>query len=327
MRGTFRILFFTLVSALSFLVDAAHAEETDPAAAEALFQKGRGAMAEEDFDEACKLFEESFALDPAVGTVMNLAVCEEKRGHLAMSWERWHQALDLLEEGDDRVGYAMIRLESIESRLAYLTIVPAEGAPAGLAVKRDDVPLGSASLGVELPADPGKHIVIVETEQHKPKRYTVTLEQGEHRDLVVTAGPPKPAPKSQSAGRKVRLSLGITALGVGVAGAGLAIATGAMLPGQDKTIQEHCPDKRCDSTGSSAIDRARTLLVLNTVGFVAAGVGLASGAALLLTLPGKEKAAGRPETAMRDAASPDPSRGHTLGIALNGPGISVFGDF
>src|SRR5690606_27555049 len=109
------------------------------AAAEALFQKGRVAMDREDFDAACQMFEESFVLDPAVGTVMNLAVCEERRGHLARSWERWHQALDLLDEDDERVSYAVLQMEAVEVRLAHLTIVAQKGAPDGLSLRRDDV--------------------------------------------------------------------------------------------------------------------------------------------------------------------------------------------
>ncbi len=129
--------FFSFAVALMILAGAlppgvAFAQQRDPAAAEALFQEGRSAFAEEDYDLACQMFEESFSLEPAVGTVMNLAACEEKRGHLSESWERWHQAIDLLDPSDDRVGYAVLQVESIESRLAHLTIVLEKDAPSGL---------------------------------------------------------------------------------------------------------------------------------------------------------------------------------------------------
>src|SRR5688572_29192458 len=99
-----RTWLLAVVVALLTLSSAAFAEdatpsvgETDPAAAEVLFQKGREAMLAENYDSACQFFLESLSLDQAVGTVMNLAVCEEKRGHLTASWERWHQALRLLD--------------------------------------------------------------------------------------------------------------------------------------------------------------------------------------------------------------------------------------
>ena len=57
------------------------------AAAEALFNQAHAAMSAHDYDTACQRFAESNRLDPAVGTLLNLGVCEAARGRVATAWE------------------------------------------------------------------------------------------------------------------------------------------------------------------------------------------------------------------------------------------------
>lgn len=325
-----RVLCATLVLLLFTLFTAnATAAERDAAAAEVFFQKGRAAMAENDYDRACQSFTESLALDPAVGTVMNLATCEEKRGHLTASWERWHQALRLLERGDDREDFALAQLESIEARLGQLTIKLAANAPQDLTIRRDGVILGKASLGEALPADPGKHVITVEGAQYEPRSYSISLNSGEHKQIVVRPGNMKRQEAPQTSTAQLRKMTGFAALGVGVLGLGGAIVTGAMLPGQDRKVKENCPNKVCDEEGTQAKSGAKTLLAINTASFIVAGVGLLSGGVLLLTLPRKQDATpteNKSQPARKEDAH-SRTRPTALGVALVGTGINVFGEF
>src|SRR5262245_37563455 len=59
----------------------ASAVNLDAAAAEALFREGRQLMDSGAIAQACVKFEESLRLDPALGTMLNLAVCEERAGN------------------------------------------------------------------------------------------------------------------------------------------------------------------------------------------------------------------------------------------------------
>jgi hypothetical protein len=315
MRGAFLAAILALFTLTTLFATEARAQSTDPAGAEALFQKGREAMDASDFDVACEMFQESFDLDPAVGTVMNLAVCEEKRGHLARSWERWRQALGMLDESDDRMGYAAIQMEAVEGRLAHLTIVAQDGAFNNLTVRRDDVLLGEGGLGEELPVDPGTHVIVVESPGHEARRYTLTLEAGERRKMAVAPGPQEEREGffSRPSSRK---TMGAVAFGVGAVGLGTAVTTGILLPGQHEKVLEGCPNKSCTSDGSQALTRAKTLVALNTAGWIVAGVGAAAGITLLLTLP-------------KETPHPADSSRHetTVGVSLLGNGIQVFGDF
>lgn len=341
-------LFLVLVSWTLLVLMPSHAraqdgdDAQDAAAAEALFQQGRDAMAESDFETACRMFAESLALDAAVGTVMNLAVCEEQRGHYTAAWERWHQALRLLSPGDDRVLFADQKLESVAQKLAHLTLRLAPGAPSGVTVRRDGVALGAASLGQELPADPGKHVVTVESNQHEKKTYTFSLDSGDHKELVINVGRLKPVEKEVNPKNvQARRIGGYTALGVGVLGAGTALVTGLLLPAAHRQVEDTCPDMVCDDK-DQALSEVRTLLAINTAGFVIAGVGLATGSVLLLTLPRNPNKSAQKDRAQRRekdkkdraesahaerAFEPNGAYARSVKIAPWGTGLQVFGEF
>jgi len=303
----------------------------DAAGAEMLFQKGRDAMAESDFDAACQFFTESLSLDTAVGTVMNLAVCEEERGHYTAAWERWHQALRLLSPDDDRVIFADQKLESVAEKLAYLTVRLPPGAPQGLTIQRDGISLGAASLGEELPADPGKHVVTVQSPNYETRTFSISLDPGDHETLVVMQGSPKKAARKEGKdGVEARRVGGYAALGVGAAGGLMALVSGVLLPSQDNKIEANCPNKQCNETGDKAVSQARTLLALNTAGIIVAGVGAATGTVLLLTLPKKPNPSApqkeraerrRSDQAQRSASMP------SLALGCSATGLNLSGQF
>src|SRR5689334_19256125 len=73
-----------LVSALfSSLALASPAFADDPAAAEALFNRGRADMDAGRYEAGCKAIAESQRLDPRPGTLFTLAVCEKEWGRIA----------------------------------------------------------------------------------------------------------------------------------------------------------------------------------------------------------------------------------------------------
>src|SRR5262249_26584812 len=81
----------------------ARASGNDPAAAEALFREGRAAAQKGDWETACPKLRESQRLDPAAGTLLNLADCEEHRGKVATAWQLYRQVVESLPETDERV--------------------------------------------------------------------------------------------------------------------------------------------------------------------------------------------------------------------------------
>jgi hypothetical protein len=140
--------------------DEPAAHEPRQALAEVLFQEARDLVERGELDLACPKFAESQRIDPATGTLLNLAACHESTGKFASSWSEFNQALIAAQRDDreDRVRFAKDHIHELEGRLAHVTIrVAAPNATAPLDIRLDNVPVGQAAWGTALPIDPGKH--------------------------------------------------------------------------------------------------------------------------------------------------------------------------
>lgn len=267
----------------------------DPAAAEALFRQGREALERKDYVTACAKFAESQRLDPAAGTLMNWASCEETRGHTASAWQHWREALDYLPAGDDRTEFAQARVAALEPKLPRLTLQLVAAAPPGTRVERDGVLLGAASLATPLPVDPGSHVVRVVAPGFAERRYEVTLKEAEQRVLVVAPGerlpePPPTVAAQADSGPSGRRTLGWVLGGVGVVGIGAAVGTGLWLADRQDVVDAECDEGLCSQRGLDAASTGQTLLWANAASWVVGVAGLGTGAYFLLSSSGEEPA-------------------------------------
>lgn len=174
----------------------------DAAAADALFADARRLMEEKRYLEACAKFEGSYKEEPTLGTLLNLANCNELSGQLATAWARWGEAeAKARQQGDERAELAHERREQLTPRLPKLTVQVINPRP-GLSVLRDDVELASGSFGSALPVDPGLHAVQVVREDGVLHRQDVQLVEGQQirveLDLAqIEAAAPREPPKRQ----------------------------------------------------------------------------------------------------------------------------------
>ena len=180
----------------------------DKAAAEELFREGRRLAKEGNFVEACPKFEGSQSLDPATGTLLNLADCYEKVGRTASAWAAFLEVAELSrKEGNSkRTELAEQRARALEPRLSRLTInVPAASRLPGLLVLRDASTLPEATFGLALPVDPGKHEIVAIASGHERwitvvevaadgARVTVDVPPLTRTPEPPVAPPPAPAP-------------------------------------------------------------------------------------------------------------------------------------
>ncbi|HEX6764550.1 MAG TPA: PEGA domain-containing protein [Polyangiaceae bacterium] len=284
---TFSLAAATLVSR------GASAQTGDSASAEALFREGRALITSGDVAGACAKFRESNRLDPAVGTVFNIADCEEKLGHLAQAWTLFQEVVQRLPESDDRHAIAQRRAAALEPRLPHLRVRFAAGVPAGTRVERDGVELGSASLGSSLPVDPGNHRLTVSAPGHETREFSVALNEGEEKSVDVSPGPaaastssggksvPHPVDEPSGSGQK---TLGYVIGGIGIAGLVTGAVAGVLVLGQKSTVDANCDEnKRCNQEGLDAAERGKTLGVVTTVALAGGAVGLGVGTYLVLS--------------------------------------------
>ena len=280
----------------------ANAQPTDSvAAAEQLFEQARALFDQGNFAEACPRFGASYKLDPALGTLLNMATCYEMLGHIASAWGHYREVIvHATKTGDQaRIDIARARIAALEPRLPKLTIKAPKVSLASSIVTRDDAPLDIAVLGAAIFVDPGEHTVTASAPGYKPFTQTLTIAEGEAKEvpIVLELAPNQPAPatgvttivREDIDPGKTRRLFGLT---VGGAGA-VAFITGVSFGFAARDSWNSAFDDglcnratlECTAEGQDLTRTARTrALVANIVG----GAGLAMAAAgtvLYLTAP------------------------------------------
>ena len=280
-----------LASAL-FISAQGHAQDTrDPAAAEELFRQGRAASEKQDFSTACAKFRESNRLDPAVGTVFNIADCEEKLGRLATSWTLFQEVVQRLPAVDNRRAIAEQRASRLEPRVPKLSVHLAHSERANVTVRRDGVSLGSASLDTALPVDPGDHVVIVEAPGTRAAEFHARVGEGEHAVLDVAVGEaqavtgPLYPGGSQPAARGSSHTAAYVIGGIGVAGLLTGAIAGVFVLNKKSTVNSDCAGKQCSAAGLDAANAGKTWGVVTTVGLITGAVGLGAATYLFVSAP------------------------------------------
>lgn len=264
----------------------------DPAAAQVQFDRALAAFEAGRTDEACELFAESNRLDPANGTLLNLARCHEKQGRVATAWAEYTDVATVARRAGDnaRANVAAEAAARLAKELPTLTIVIAD-APPGVTVIRDGVTLTSASLGNPLPIDPGKHQIEVRAPGHEPYSTEVDIAPRGEQSLSIPplipapTAPTAPAPATEAdEGPAPMLVAGIVLGAVGVT----SLITGGVLGGislseadnarEDPTL---CPNNMCTPAGRLYVDDAEAKGNASTALFVIGGL-LSAGAATLI---------------------------------------------
>lgn len=196
-----------LVSALALaltLAPAARAQQPSPSdlsLAKALFEDGRKALAEGRVDAACAKLAQSYRLDPALGTLLNLAVCHEKQGRTATAWGEFNTAAEIAAKNKEskRRDFAAAQAADLGARLARL-VVRYAGPTAGLSVRLDGREVGAAVIGTAMPLDPGEHRLEISAPGKRAFTAAVKLAPGPSTEsievpaLAAEAAPPPVAP-------------------------------------------------------------------------------------------------------------------------------------
>jgi hypothetical protein len=290
-----------------------------------LFVRAREFRAKGDCAGAVPLFRKAAELYPGgLGSVRNLAECEESLGHFASSRRAWLDLKRALLTTDDRkydswqkdADDAAARLAP---KLATLTIDVNPVGPGGEAapgtavqVTLDGEPLASSLVGTALERDPGRHVVKVTGPRvQEPVERAIDLVAGDAKRLAVrvVVTPEKPiepevpaqnlpatvplAPDdSATRARSTKRTVSWIAIGVGaasLAGMGVAIGVRQSALGQ---LDSQCPTRSgCPSSVQSTENQGHAASTAVTVLSIVGGVTLGSGIILLATTLGPTKQA------------------------------------
>lgn len=266
----------------------------DPRAA-ALFKEGRAAMEREDYAKACPKFEESARIEPAPGTLLNLALCQENLGQPARALKSYRAVIGRLAGDDERLPFAKEQIAALEKRVARLTLELPPDTPPGARVLRDGEAVPAEELGEPLFVDPGPHEIVLEIPGAEPRRTSVSVGAGQQltvRFEAPSAAAPDEAPSTSSG--MSRTTLGFIVGGVGAASLTAGLITGAMVLGKKATVDEQCDAATCATQeGVDAAAAGSTLATISTITFIAGLAGLGAGAFLVLTDDGPPASSAR----------------------------------
>jgi serine/threonine-protein kinase len=289
---------------LALAAPGARAEQTDPVAAQALFDQGRAQMARGEYAEACPKLEESQRLSPAAGTAFNLAECWTHTGRLASAWSLFRdvEAEAQLAQQPGRALVARRHADALVARLPHL-LIQVQSPTDAIEVRRDGILVGRAQWNTDVPVDIGPHAVTAAAPGHKPWRGAVRVEAEAQSVTVVVpelppevsapAVPPEPPPLPPPprpsdvapATAPAPASPRTAAVVVGAGGLALLAASGVTVAIAVSSYHSAgpCTGTVCfTDTAVSQRDHARTLGDVATGLAIAGGVALAGGVVLWL---------------------------------------------
>lgn len=279
---------------LVVLALAARSARADDATA--LFEQGRTLSQQGKFAEACARFEQSFALDPAPGTELNLGDCHEHLGKVAEAWRDFDAAAARFEAvHDDRAKYARQRRDAVEKHTGVVIVT---GIADGAAVT-----IAGRSVAGELRArvDPGDVEIRagdVTRHAHVGEGDTVSVDfatvpaPAPPPPAIPSPSPSPPPPTDDSATRRHhRLWL---AYGIGGAGAlgeiiAITVAVRASSDYNAELDNGNCQRTSgapvCNATGKAHLESAISLANTGTAIAIVSACAIGGAAALYFTAP------------------------------------------
>ncbi|MBN2192437.1 MAG: hypothetical protein JW751_06440 [Polyangiaceae bacterium] len=289
------------------------------ATARELGEEGLAACDAGDFEVAAQKLWQAYEVVKVPTLALHAGRALERLGRWVEAAELYLEATRLNTTGSDAALQDAARSDAAAAREALLPRIPRlvialEGAaPNDVAVTIDGVPVPPSLLSAGKLVDPGEHQVAgrrgtkaIETRATTIEGRTATTTLRFPSDAAAArqpgAGTPELAPSSRGAppdadratrGRGQRVAGWISA---GIGGAGLLLGTVASisLAQQKQDLEEgDCMNGECGRDEHDAVDRYNTLRPLATTGFVAGGLGIAAGTALLVTAPRESKAGRR----------------------------------
>lgn len=209
---------------------AAAPSAADVKRADALFKQAVTLKKQSKTADACRLFEQSQALDPNGATLVNLAECHEAEGKTGTAWRELQEAYKLAKETENQeiITWTRSHIHAIVPKLFQLTVlIPAETRDTpGVTVHLDGEP-----LNVQVPSqfrvlDPGKHTITASAPARPDFRQEVVFAPAlRKRTVMVTLEAPPPPPPNNDAAIAL-LIIGGAGLAGGAALFGVGMASG-----------------------------------------------------------------------------------------------------
>jgi hypothetical protein len=274
-----------------------------------LFARARDLRTKGDCAGAAPLFRKAYKVYPnGLGSLRNVAECEEQIGHWASSRRAWldvKRALVTMAQDPKYDGWekdAQDAANRLQPKIAtvFVDVVVKSPQGEGPATEKSGVEvfvngenLGTTLVGTPLERDPGNYKVRVQAQYANPVETDVSLVAGDAKHVtlrLVQTPPASPTPAGAGTAEqpgaqidvdtgKGKRTAGIVLIGVGAAaliGSGI---TFLVRSGAKSDVDEQCPSHTgCSPTLQSTVDKGKLMSTLTSilfpVGLVAAGTGV-----------------------------------------------------
>lgn len=166
---------------------AAAQSASEVAAARTLFEEGVAAAGASRWADALSAFERSYEIAPRSTTLLNLAGAQVQLGQLVAAAESYRR---LIRDAGSNARERRLRdqardaLEALEPRIGHLTL-RISALEDGDRVTLDGAEVAHAIIGVATPVDPGEHQVSVRRGSAEVGSATLSIGEGESRELTV----------------------------------------------------------------------------------------------------------------------------------------------
>jgi hypothetical protein len=297
----------------------------DLAAARQIFNDGKELEKLRDWAGALEKFKKVAGVKMTPQVRFHIALCEENLGNFASAMRGFQLAAEEARLAGSTAAEvaekAPPRVEALRKRIGMLKI-EVTGKVITSKILLDGLPVVEASFGVELPVNPGDHVVEVNDASGKStfRKQLTIREQGAERvsveindeplplpppKVIIVAPPPTPQPSRAPV---------FIAGGTGLA---FLLASGALFAAEQVTIfdvSKHCPPfvlPKCESAYKFEADLGQLYLTLSEISLGVGVAGLATAGILWFALTPKKSA---------------PSKA-AISISPAGPGIVIRGVF
>jgi hypothetical protein len=291
------LLFSGALVALSLVTSVHTARGQTPTEGERLFLEGRQLLEQGKVDEACAAFQASYEAEHALGSLLNLANCEEQRKKFRAALARWREAAANADTEKNRL-YSVGRAADLEAKMPKILVRLGPGAGRAV-VTIDGEP---TSAGEKIAVDPGEHIVVATLTDDasgvlppKTERQTITSESGKTQEVLLLKDVPAPKPVVQPVVQPAPVPStdwsipGWISLGIGGAGAVVFAATGAAILnecGADLGGKSFV----CVDDAGEPTEKPTGLVVANLAGMIVGALGVGLGVTFLIVEATEEDA-------------------------------------
>lgn len=287
-----------LVAVILSIGPHARADESNPEA-DKLFQEAVALKEAGKPAEACAKFEQALQINRnAVGTLLNVAKCDEDAGRIGTAVKLYSQARDIAREHNmtEHRTAAESRLAAIGDRVPRLTVAFTERLEGMKLVIDDEVVPGDAETTNELRLDPGTRHIVVTAPGRLPYSVNVELKESKLAVIAIPAlGRPVTVTKSRRTVGKI-----LTFSGAALAGTGMLLGWIANRdyeayvgpPGAMKACTQESPSSTPVCNTAQAYQHTGEARQLGWVGtFVGLGGVAALGLGVVLWLTAPEETA------------------------------------